>query len=153
MKIEERFVVAAPIETVWTFIRNPEKIGPCVPGCLGIETIDDRNYRAKVAVAFGPIKPTFGLEMQLTDERPPNFALVVSKGEEGGNASRFSATSTLALTPVESNATEVHYASEVSVVGRLATYGLGLMKKKAKTLGEEFASNIRKALESGKATA
>ena len=41
----------------------------------------------------------------------------------------------------------MHYASEVSIVGRLATYGLGLMKKKAKILGEEFARNVRAALE------
>jgi len=153
MKIEERFVVAAPISTVWTFIRDPEKIGPCVPGCTGIEMIDDRNYRAKVTVALGPIKPTFGLELQLTEERPPHFASVVSRGEEGGNASRFSATSTLLLTSAENNSTQVHYTSEVSVVGRLATYGLGLMKKKAKTLGEEFALNIRKALEADKGAA
>ncbi len=153
MRIEERFIVSAPLDEVWAFIRNPGKIAQCIPGCAGIETVDDSNFRAKIVVSFGPIKPTFMLELQLVEERAPHFARVTSRGEEGGNASRFTATSTLELAAAETNATEVHYVSEVSVVGRLATYGLGLMKKKAKTLGEEFASKVRKSLEGSQTAA
>ena len=39
--------------------------------------------------------------------------------------------------------TEVHYVSEVSLVGRLGKFGLGIMKKKAKSLGGEFAAAFR----------
>lgn len=147
MKIEEKFIVAAPLEQVWAFIRDPAKVGPCLPGCDGVEAIGPTTYRATVTVAFGPIKPRFALLVELTEERPPHFAATETRGEEGGNASRLSAKSTLSLSPLPDGATEVHYCSEVSVVGRLATYGMGLMKKKAKTLGEEFARNVRAALE------
>jgi len=41
----------------------------------------------------------------------------------------------------------VYYASEVSLVGRLGKFGLGIMKKKAKSLGEEFAAAFRARVE------
>jgi hypothetical protein len=35
----------------------------------------------------------------------------------------------------------------VSVVGRLGKFGLGMMKKKAKQMGEEFAEAFRERVE------
>ncbi|MEQ9125811.1 MAG: 4-hydroxybenzoyl-CoA reductase, partial [Alphaproteobacteria bacterium] len=67
--------------------------------------------------------------------------------EEGGKASRVSADSTLALKALDESQTEVTYASDVSVVGRLGKFGLGIMKKKAKSMGEEFAAKFRERVE------
>ena len=43
--------------------------------------------------------------------------------------------------------TEIAYSSEVSLVGRLGKFGLGIMKKKAKETGEAFARAFRARLE------
>ena len=45
--------------------------------------------------------------------------------------------------------TEIAYASEVSVFGRLGKFGLGIMKKKARDLGQEFAETFREKVEGG----
>jgi hypothetical protein len=39
------------------------------------------------------------------------------------------------------------------MVGRLGNYGLGLMKKRAQTLGREFVANLQRRLDSELATA
>ena len=44
---------------------------------------------------------------------------------------------------------EVGHSGEVSVVGRLGKFGLGIMKKKAETLGREFACSIQRPSLSG----
>ena len=78
-----------------------------------------------------------------------NRAASVTRGEEGGKASTLTAQSELRLNPVAEGGTEVYYASEVSLGGRLGKFGLGIMKKKAKSLGEEFAAAFRTRVEGG----
>ena len=58
-----------------------------------------------------------------------------------------SADNTLRLTALSDNETEVFYASEAAVVGRLGKFGLGVMKKKAESLGREFAQAFKNKVE------
>ncbi len=150
MKIEQTFRVSAPLDVVWRMITDPEQVGPCIPGCQSIEITGPKTYKTGIRVAIGPIKTTFVLEVELTEERPPNYAASITRGEEGGRASRLTAKSELHLAATDNGETEVTYSSDVSITGRLGRFGLGIMKKKAKTYGEEFAVAFRERAEAGK---
>ncbi|MEE2968578.1 MAG: carbon monoxide dehydrogenase subunit G [Pseudomonadota bacterium] len=147
MKIEETFSVNAPIDRAWRFIMNPDQVAPCIPGCGDVEILGENKYRANVKLAVGPIKTNFNVTVEITEQQAPNFAATLTRGEEGGKASMVTANSELRLKPVNGEQTEVNYKSEVSIVGRLGKFGLGIMKKKAKAVGEEFAENFRARLE------
>ena len=147
MKIAETFAVQAPVERVWRFITDPERVAPCVPGCQSHEVLGPREYRARVRVAVGPIKTVFNVTVELTDERAPTFLASTTRGEEGSRASTLTAHSELKLAPSGEGMTEVSYSSEISLVGRLGKFGLGMMKKKARKLGEEFAETFRALVE------
>ncbi|MDE0382442.1 MAG: carbon monoxide dehydrogenase subunit G [Defluviicoccus sp.] len=146
MQVADSFVVDAPLERVWSMITDPEVVGPCIPGCQGIEVTGPATYKADIRVAVGPIKTTFSVTVEKTEERPPHFASSTTKGEEGGRASTLNATSTLTLSEIEGG-TEIAYASDVSVFGRLGKFGLGVMKKKARDIGHAFADNFREKAE------
>ncbi len=141
MKIEETFHVPATPETVWQFITDPEEVGPCVPGLSDIEIVGPDRYKAKLKVAVGPIKASFNFEVEVTEETPPSQILSVTRGEEGSKSSKVTAHNILRLAPSEGG-TKVYYSSEVSITGRLGKFGLGVMKKKAKSIGEEFADTF-----------
>ncbi|MGE0735659.1 MAG: CoxG family protein [Alphaproteobacteria bacterium] len=147
MKIEESFTVAAPIDKVWTVITDPEKVAPCIPGCQGVEVLGPNKYRSRIRVGLGPINTTFAVEIELTEQKPPHFLSAVTRGEEGGRMSSMSAVSEMKLEQTDQGTTTVAYSSEVSVVGRLGKFGLGIMKKKAKSLGDEFATALRQTIE------
>ena len=147
MIIEEEFAVQAPLNHVWVCVRDATLVAPCVPGCQDVEDLGGGVYRAKVKVGIGPIKAVFKLDIEITDEMPPGSARIETRGQEGTNASRLTAKSELTLTDGDGSATNVHYKSDVQVTGRLAKYGLGIMKKKAAALGVEFANNFRAAVE------
>ena len=147
MKIEKTFTVSAPQEQVWSFITDPQKVAPCIPGCEGAEEKERGKYAAAIDVKVGPIRTTFHVEIEQTEERPPDFATYLTKGEEGSRASRISATSTLALKTMSANSTEVTYASDINIVGRLGKFGSGMMQKIADNLGEEFVANLKSKLE------
>ena len=46
----------------------------------------------------------------------------------------------------EAALTEVRYTSEISITGRLGKFGLGMMRKKADQLRQEFVQKFRATL-------
>lgn len=147
MKIEKQFRLNAPRDAVWAFITTPERVAACLPGCEAVEPLGDAKYRALIKVQMGPIKTDFHVEVEATEERPPEFAAYVTQGEEGGRASRLRATSTLTLAAAGAQQTDVTYSSDINIVGRLGKFGLGVMKKKADAMGDEFVAALRAQIE------
>jgi carbon monoxide dehydrogenase subunit G len=147
MKIEETFTIAAPRERVWRFITDPQEMGPCIPGCQDIEVTGPTTYVAQVQVKVGPIKTTFNLQVEVTEEVPPDHVLSRTRGEEGSRASQVSAENVLRLSDAEGGGTDVYYCSDVTIAGRLGKYGHGIMKKIAKKLGDKFATDFRERVE------
>jgi len=150
MKIEETFVVAAPRKLVWRFITDPNEIGPCIPGCQDIEVTGPNTYVAALQVKVGPIKTTFNLEVEVTEETPPTQVLSTTKGEEGSRASQVSSQNILRLAEIEGGGTEIYYSSDVTIAGRLGKYGHGVMKKIAQKLGNQFAETFRERVEAAR---
>jgi carbon monoxide dehydrogenase subunit G len=147
MKIEDSFTVAMPIAEVWTAIIDPNVVGPCIPGCKAIEVLSPDKYRAEVVVAFGPIKTPFNVVVEVSEMVAPERVVSVTRGEEGTRASLLTANNLLALRAIDGQTTEIAYSSEVSLVGRLGKFGLGIMKKRAKETGEALAQAFRARLE------
>lgn len=146
MKIQEKFTIQAPLEKVWAFVRNPETAAPCVPGCESVETLSPTSYRTIVGVALGPIKARFNAIVTITEETPPTRLVCETKGEEGSKASMVTATTEIAFAAKDDNATEITCTSEASIVGRLGKFGLGIMKKRASQLANEFAASVQQRM-------
>jgi uncharacterized protein len=146
MRIDERFLIEAPIDAVWAFVRNPQTVAPCIPGCEAVDLISDKQYRSTIGVALGPIKARFNVVVEITEEIAPDRLVCVTKGEEGGKASMITATTEIKFA-AQGSGTEITCASEVSIVGRLGKFGLGIMKKRAAQLAAEFAAAVQQRMQ------
>jgi len=142
--IDGQFDVAAAPADVLAHLFDARLMASCLPGCESLEQVDQDRYRAVVAVALAGVKARFDLQVEVT-ERLADGVRATTRGEEGGNASTLQATSEVRLAPNEGG-TRVDYRSEVAVTGRLGRFALGMMKKKAQSLGDEFAANLQRAL-------
>jgi carbon monoxide dehydrogenase subunit G len=142
--IDGQFDVAAAPADVLAHLFDARLMASCLPGCESLEPSGEDRYRAVVAVALAGVKARFDLQIEVT-ERLADGVRATTRGEEGGNASTLQATSEVRLVP-NAGGTHVDYRSEVAVTGRLGRFALGMMKKKAQSLGEEFAANLQRAL-------
>ena len=147
MLIDGQFPVAAPPEVLMRHLFDARLMASCLPGCESLTPLDPEpcdRYQAVVVVALAGIKARFDLQVQVTQRDALNV-WATTRGEEGGQASTLQADSqvSLAATP---EGTLVSYRSDVSVTGRLGRFALGMMKKKAQSLGDEFAANLQRAL-------
>ena len=147
MLIEEKFSIKAPIEKIWDFLLDAPRLASCVPGCEGVEVIDENTYLTSVKAKVGPISARFKIRLTILEKERPHRILTSGKGEDSMMASSLVSKNEIQLKTLSEKETEVTYRSEVSVLGTLGKFGEGIMRKKAKEMGEQFASNLRSKIE------
>ena len=59
IEIEKTFDVPQPLEEVWSFLTDPERIVKCLPGARLIDSIDERTFRGEIGMKLGPIGTLF----------------------------------------------------------------------------------------------
>jgi len=148
MLIEGKFTLRAPIQEVWDFLLAPGTLASCIPGAEKVEAIDDKTYESVVKQKVGPISVRLKFTTTLTDIDPPRHLKAIGRGADIGKAGIFTQETTVDLTKISKDEVEVSYSSNVSITGRLATFGERIMRAKAKTAGEEFTKNLQEKLKS-----
>jgi len=148
MLIEGKFTLKAPIKEVWGFLLEPETLVACIPGAEKVEAIDDKNYEAVVKQKVGPISVKFSFLTTITEMNPPKYVKAVGKGAAMGGMGTFTHEMTVNLAEISKDEVEVSYKTNVSIVGRLATFGERIMRAKADKVGEEFTKNLQEKLKS-----
>ena len=147
MIFEDRFTVRAPVERVWAFLRDAERVAPCIPGMERIEVIDDRRYRVVAGASVSFLSLSFAMDVTVTEVDEPRRLVSVAQGLDARLRERVKLTSELRLEAAGPEETVVDYRIELGVVGKLASMGLGVIKGKARQMATAFASGVRTRLE------
>ncbi len=146
MLIEGKFTMKAPIQQVWDFLLEPGTLASCIPGAEKMEPVDDKTWEGVVKQKVGPITVKFNFTQTLTEIDPPKHVKAIGRGADVTKAGTFTQETTVDLTEISKDEVEVSYSSNVSLVGRLATFGERIMRAKAKKVGEEFTKNLQEKL-------
>lgn len=150
MIIEDQFDIGVSVETAWDRMLDAEFLGGCVPGCSHVEALGENCYRAHMEAKLGPIKTRFKLLIDITELDPPFSLKTIFQGEDSRMASKVRATNTVEFTQTETGTTMIRYYSDVTVVGRLAKFGEGIMRRKAREMGDQFAQTVKLKMEQGR---
>ena len=148
MLMEGKFTLNAPIQEVWDFLLEPGTLASCIPGAENMEAVDDKTWQGTVKQKVGPIAVKLNFTQSFVEIDPPKHLKAVGKGADVTKAGTFSQETTVDLTAISDNEVEVAYTSNVSLVGRLATFGERIMRAKVKSVGEEFTKNLQEKLKS-----
>jgi len=144
---EDRFVVRAPIEAVWRFLRDGERVGRCIPGVERVEVVDDRSYRVAATASVSFLTLAFALTVRLTEAEEPARLVSVAEGADARLRERVRLTSELRLAPEGPAETAVAYRIDLTVYGKLASLGLGVIRGKARQMAADFAAAVQRQLE------
>ena len=147
MIFDDRFTVQAPVENVWAFLRDPQRVGQCIPGTERIDVIDDRHYHVVAGARVSFLSVSFAMNVTVTEIEEPLRLVSVAEGMDPRIKERMKLTSALTLEPRGPAATDVRYTIDLTVFGKLASLGLGVIKGKAKQMAADFATCIRTRLE------
>ncbi len=146
MKFQGNLSIARPVEKVWEFLWDIEKLTSCIPGCESVRTIKDREqYELTVKDSVGPITVHFELLAEVKKLEPLKRIEIALEGKDF-KAGGVRQTMTLVLTAKGSDS-EIDFETDVNVFGRLGTLGYPFVKKKAETVINEFSENVKSAIE------
>lgn len=148
MTFEDTFVVKAPVETVWRFLRDPEQVGQCIPGTERVEVVDDRNYRVAASAKVSFLTVSFNMKVTVTEIDEPRRVVSVAEGQDARLNERVKMTTALTLEPDGPTATRVSYKIDMGMFGKMASIGFAVIRGKAKQMAEAFAKEIKARLES-----
>lgn len=146
MRFEGNLLITQPVEKVWEFLWDVEKLSRCIPGCQSVKTVKEREkYELTVKDNVGPITVQFEMLADVKKMDPLKRIEIAMEGKDF-KAGGVRQTMALALTPRGSH-TEIAFETDVNVFGRLGTLGYPFVKKKAEAVIKEFGDNVRDAIE------
>lgn len=140
MLIENEFTVATPIDELWAYLLDVERIAPCMPGAELTETIDERSWKGKVNMKFGPVSLAFAGTVEMTErDDEAHRAVLRAKGMEAKGKGAANATVTSWLEPATEGRTTVKMKADITLTGAAAQLSRGLMPEISKKLTQQFA--------------
>jgi carbon monoxide dehydrogenase subunit G len=146
MKFNGTLVITRPVEKVWEFLWDIEKLSHCIPGCQGVKTIKEREkYELSLKDSVGPITVQFELLAEVKKLEPLKLIEIAMEGKDF-KAGGVRQTMALTLSP-KGNDTQVDFETDVNVFGRLGTLGYPFVKKKAESVIKEFGDKVKSAIE------
>jgi carbon monoxide dehydrogenase subunit G len=148
IKIEKTFQVEEPVERVWAFLSDPQKVAGCVPGAQITEKLDESHYKGSISVKVGPAVTDFKGEVELVRLDPQAYEIeLLGKGQDvrGKGSASMKMTGTLHVLP--DGGTEVRSATELSVVGILAQMGGRVIHEVSNIMFEKFSKNFQEKLQ------
>ena len=147
MLIEEKFSVMLPVQKIWDSLLDPEIIGRCIPGCEKIEPVNDTEYDSIIKAKVGFMAVRFKVKTVIEEMVLHKLIRTVGEGKEARNLGQFKQKTSINFNVLSEAETEISYQSDVSIVGKLATFGDRILKAKAKEVGKEFADAVKQKLE------
>lgn len=142
MELNNEFTVDVPIERAWAVLNDVETIAPCLPGAQ-LQEIEGEEFRGIVKVKVGPITAQYKGQATFV-EQDEAAGRVVLRGEgrdvKGqGNASALITAQLIAVTPTQ---TKVTVTTDLTVTGKVAQFGRGVMADVSGKLMNQFADNL-----------
>ena len=150
MELEHSFVIPVPPEQAWPVLLDVERVAPCMPGAT-VDSVDGDVVKGRIKVKVGPVAMTYTGTARFTerDEQTRSITLEAS-GKETRGAGTASATVRSSLAD-EGGQTRVVVRTTLSVTGRPAQFGRGVMAEVSGRIIERFATNLAALLASAPA--
>ena len=144
MKIEKRLVVPAGRDTLWDLLMDVARVGRCFPGVEGVTAQDSQRYQGMMKVRVGPVSLNIsGNIVILEQDRKRWHASLRLDGSERKVGGGVHGTLDMDLKEISAQETELLITSDVSFLGKLGELGQPLIRKKADSVIQEFARNLR----------
>ncbi len=128
--------IAAPRQTVWAALNDPEVLKTSIPGCESLEKSSDTDLKATAAVKIGPISARFTGKVQLLDLDPPNSYRI--EGEGQGGVAGFAKGGAVVRLVDDGDGTLLTYDVKAQVGGKIAQLGARLIDATAKQMADAF---------------
>ncbi len=127
--------IASPIDHVWAYLLDVNKVAECAPGFQSLEVLGTEHWKALISVGVGPVKAKFTMDVTRPEMHEPDHMVVKGRGKAPGSAVELSGDMHLST---EGDLTRMDWKANVIVSGTIASVGARLMSSTAEKLTGQF---------------
>jgi carbon monoxide dehydrogenase subunit G len=143
MELTNEFVVPTGVDEAWGLLTDVERIAPCMPGAE-LQEIEGEEYRGIVKVKVGPITAQYkGKANFVEKDDAAHKAVLRAEGRDTRGQGNANATITATLES-EGGGTRVKVVTDLSITGRAAQFGRGVMADVSTKLLGQFVDCLEK---------
>lgn len=139
---EERIPVG--LDTVWTFVTDPEKVGRCFPEVIDVKVQDATHFESVVNVGVGPVRGKFKLKVELL--AASSKRRIDMKMAGGGFGSTVDLTAGADLVDAGDGTTLLKWSGQAEARGPIAAVGGRVLDAQAQKLIAQAFGNVRQQL-------
>jgi uncharacterized protein len=143
MEIEKTVTLPGSPAQLWRLLLDPLVMGVCVPGMKSIEVVSELEYLASMEVKVSFLTAKFKIKTQITAQEMPSFLQSQGTGEDSSIASSFKQMTRIWLTDGVEGYSNMRMLVDVTMLGRIGSFGLSAMKTKADLMWDEFIAKLR----------
>ncbi len=143
MEIADSFRVSTPIDDTWKVLLDIEGIAPCLPGAQ-LQEVEGDEYRGVVKVKVGPITAQYKGTAKLAEIDEPNRRIVIdASGRDTRGQGNAKAQIVVTMQP-EGAGTLVDVVTDLSITGKVAQFGRGVLADVSSKLMGQFVENLER---------
>lgn len=151
IEIEKSFEVPQPVDEVWSFLTDPERIVECLPGATLLEAVDERTYRGEIGLKLGPIGTRFLGEIRFDElDARRHHMKMTGEGRDRRGSGNVRMTMLSQLQSVEEEGvggTRIWVSQSIALTGRLASFGRGgVIQSVSNVMFNRFTGCVREKL-------
>jgi carbon monoxide dehydrogenase subunit G len=141
--------IPAGVDTVWSFVTDPEKVGRCFPEVVDVTVQDPTHFDAVVQVGVGPVRGKFKLKIELMPD--PAKRRLDMKISGGGFGSTVDLTAGADIAEAGAAATTLKWSGQAVARGPIAAVGGRVLDAQAQKLIAQAFATVRERLTTGPA--
>lgn len=139
MDFTNEFRVSLPAESAWALLTDVERIAPCMPGAK-LTGVEGDQFQGTVKVKVGPVTVLYRGVASFEDlDVEQRIAVLKAKGRDTRGQGTADAVITARLEP-DGEGTRVAVTTRLSVTGKVAQFGKGVMEDVSKKLLAQFVA-------------
>lgn len=147
MRFEKDIELRSSREKVWQFLWDVDRFISCVPGCREAKTVEPgKSYTATMVEKVGPFRVEFPMRIEVVQSDAMSHIKAEASGSDNKVGSRMKVELDVHLKD-NGDKTALSFAASVDVLGKLASLGHSIIKRKADQVMEEFAQAVKKRVE------
>ena len=143
MDLNNEFTVSAPVAQAWAVLTDLERIAPCMPGAE-LQEVEGEEYRGVVKVKVGPITAQYKGTAKLAEVDETSRRLVIDASGRDTRGQGNAKASIVVTMRAEGAGTQVDVVTDLSITGKVAQFGRGVLVDVSSKLMGQFVENLER---------
>ena len=143
VELDKSYPVAASASSAWEFLQDIRAVASCMPGAEITEQVDDSHFKGRVKIKIGPAVAAFKGDIEVEDiDTEKKELILLGKGADTKGSSSVSMRLCASIRDTGDGQCELIGRSEITVNGKMASFGGRMMNAISDKILQQFADNF-----------